>query len=313
MAEEKWDLIIIGAGPAGLTAGIYAARSGLKTLILERSMPGGLVSEAAMIENYPGFPDGVQGLDLVSKIVEQCEASGAEIRSLEGVIKMDLGGEKKRVETDMGAYTAASLIIATGTEHRQLDVPGEREFLGRGVSYCALCDGPLFKDRSLIVVGGGNCAAINALFLSNLASSVKLIHRRSSFRAENALVEQMKSNGVEFIFDTEIREIKGEELVNGVVLYNNKTRDVTEMEAEGVFIDVGQVPLSKVAGEAGVELDENGYIVVDHRQRTNIEGVYAIGDVTTCAHKQIGTAVGHAVISAIEAFGYIKRPYYHRQ
>ena len=313
MAEEKWDLIIIGAGPAGLTAGIYAARSGLKTLILERSMPGGLVSEAAMIENYPGFPDGVQGLDLVSKIVEQCEASGAEIRSLEGVIKMDLGGEKKRVETDMGAYTAASLIIATGTEHRQLDVPGEREFLGRGVSYCALCDGPLFKDRSLIVVGGGNCAAINALFLSNLASSVKLIHRRSSFRAENALVEQMKSNGVEFIFDTEIREIKGEETVNGVVLYNNKTRDVTEMEAEGVFIDVGQVPLSKVAGEAGVELDENGYIVVDHRQRTNIEGIYAIGDVTTCAHKQIGTAVGHAVISAIEAFGYIKRPYYHRQ
>ena len=313
MAEENLDLIIVGAGPAGLTAGIYAARSGLKTLILERSMPGGLVSEAAMIENYPGFPDGIQGLDLVSKIVEQCEASGAEIRSLEGVLKMDLGGEEKRVETNKGAYAAASLIIATGTEHRQLDVPGEREFLGRGVSYCALCDGPLFKDRSLIVVGGGNCAAINALFLSNLASSVKLIHRRSSFRAENALVEQMKSSGVEFIFDTEIREIKGEETVNGVVLYNNKTRDVTEMEAEGVFIDVGQVPLSKVAREAGVELDENGYIVVDHRQRTNIEGVYAIGDVTTCAHKQIGTAVGHAVISAIEAFGYIKRPYYHRQ
>jgi len=313
MAEENWDLIIVGAGPAGLTAGIYAARSGLKTLILERSMPGGLVSEAAMIENYPGFPDGVKGLDLVSKIVEQCEASGAEIRSMEGVTKMDLGGEKKRVETDMGTYTAASLIIATGTEHRQLDVPGERKFLGRGVSYCALCDGPLFKDRSLIVVGGGNCAAINALFLSNLASSVKLIHRRSSFRAENALIEQMKSNGVEFIFDTEIREIKGEETVNGVVLYNKKTRKITEMEAEGVFIDIGQVPLSKVAGEAGVELDKNGYIVVDHRQRTNIEGVYAIGDVTTCAHKQIGTAVGHAVISAIEAFGYIKRPYYHRE
>ena len=313
MAEENWDLIIVGAGPAGLTAGIYAARSGLKTLIFESKMPGGSVSEAAIIENYPGFPDGIRGLDLVSKMVKQCEASGAEIRSMERVLEMDLEDKKKRVKTNTGTYAAASLIIATGTERRLLGVPGEREFLGRGVSYCAVCDGPLFKDRSLIVVGGGNCAANNAIFLSNLAAAVKLIHRRSSLRAREALVERMKSNGVELILDTEIREIKGDKIVNGVVLYNKKTRDVTEMKADGVFIDVGQVPLSKVAREAGVELDEKGYIIVDPLQKTNIEGVYAIGDVTTCPHKQIGTAIGHAVISAIEAFGYIKRPYYHLQ
>ncbi len=313
MAEENWDLIIVGAGPAGLTAGMYAARSGLKTLILERNMPGGSVSEAANIENYPGFPDGIRGLDLVSKMMKQSEASGAMIRSMEKVLGMDLEGKKKRVKTNTGTYAAASLIIATGTEHRRLGVPGESEFLGHGVSYCAVCDGPLYKNRSLIIVGGGNCAANNAIFLSNLAAAVKLIHRRSSLRARKALVERMKSNGVEFILDTEIREIKGDKIVNSVVLYNKKTREVTELKADGVFIDIGQVPLSEVAGEAGVELDERGYIIVDHRQRTNIEGVYAIGDVTTCPHKQIGTAIGHAVISAIEAFGYIKKPYYHEQ
>ena len=313
MVEESWDLIIVGGGPAGLTAGIYAARSGLKTLILERNVPGGLVKEAAIIENYPGFPEGIQGFDLVEKIVKQCEASGVEIRSMEKALEMELTNENKHVKTEIGTYSATSVIIATGTEHKHLGVPGEREFQGRGVSYCAVCDGPLFKEKSLIVVGGGNCAAINALFLSNLASNVRLVHRRSSFRAENALVEQMVRNGVKFILDTEIRKIVGDEIVRRVVLYNNKTGDVSEIEADGVFIEVGQVPLSEVAKEAGVEVDKRGYILVDSRQRTNIEGVYAIGDVTTCPHKQIGTAVGHAVISAIEAFGYIKRPYYHKQ
>jgi len=313
MGEKNWDLIIVGGGPAGLTAGIYAARSGLKTLVLEMKVPGGLVSEAAIIENYPGFPEGIRGLDLITKMVEHCENVGAEIHSLERVLEVELKGEKKRVKTERDTYSAASVIIATGTEHRHLGVPGEIEFRGRGVSYCAVCDGPLFKGRALVVVGGGNCAAMDALFLSNLASSVKLIHRRPYLRAENALVEELKRNGVEFILETDVREIMGDDRVKGVVLYNNKTRNMTEIEADGIFIDVGQVPISDVAKKAGVETDENGYIVVDSRQRTNIEGVYAAGDVTTCPHKLIGTAIGHAVISAIEAFEYIKRPYYYRR
>lgn len=312
MGEENWDLIIVGGGPAGLTASIYGARSGLKTLVLEMKMPGGLVSDAAIVENYPGFPEGIRGLDLAARMMEQCENAGAEIHSLERVLEMELTGEGKRVKTEKGTYSAASVIIATGTEHRPLGVPGEREFQGRGVSHCAVCDGPLFKGRALVVVGGGNSAAVDALFLSNLASSVKLVHRRSSLRAENALIEEMKRKGVEFLLETEVSEIVGDDRVRGVVLHNNKTGEVTEIEADGVFIKVGEVPQSEVAEEAGIQLDEKGYIGVDARQRTNIEGVYAAGDVTTCPHRQIGTAVGHGVIAAAEAYGYVRRPYYYR-
>lgn len=281
-------------------------------MVLEMKIPGGLVSEAAVIKNYPGFPEGIRGLDLAARMMGHCENAGAEIHSLERVLQMELTGEGKRVKTDRGTYFAASVIIATGTEHRPLGVPGEREFQGRGVSYCAVCDGPLFKGRALVVVGGGNSAAVDALFLSNLASSVNLVHRRSSLRAEDALVEEMKRNGVEFLLETEVREIVGDDRVRGVVLHNNKTDEVTEIEADGVFIKVGEVPQSEVAKEAGIELDGRGYIVVDARQRTNIEGVYAAGDVTTCPHRQIGTAVGHGVIAAVEAYGYVKRPYYYR-
>lgn len=312
MEEENWDLIIVGGGPAGLTAGIYGARSGLNTLILEMKTPGGLVSDAAIIENYPGFHKGIRGVDLVAKMMDQSENAGTEIHSQESVTEMELTGKRKLVKTEKGTYSAASVIIATGTVHRPLGVPGEIEFQGRGVSHCAVCDGSLFKGRALIVIGGGNCAAINALFLSNLASSVKLVHRHSSFRAEKTLIEDLKRNDVEFVLETEVREIIGDDRVRGVVLYNKKIGEVTKIEADGVFIEVGQVPNSEVAKEAGVELDEKGYIVVDARQRTNMEGVFAAGDVTTCPHKQIGTAVGQAIISAIEAFGYIKRPYYYR-
>ena len=312
MGEENWDLIIVGGGPAGLTAGIYGARSGLRTLVLEMKTPGGRIADAAIIENYPGFPDGIRGSDLASKMRDHCEKAGAVIQSLERVVEMDLTGERKLVKTEKGTYSAASVIIATGTKHRLLEVPGEIEFQGRGVSYCAVCDGPLFKNKEVVVVGGGDCAAIDALFLSGLASSVKLVHRRSTLRAENALIEGMKKNGVEFLLETEVREIKGDDNVRSVVLYNNKTGEVTEMEADGIFIEVGQAPNSEIAGKAGVELDKNGYIVVDARQRTNIEGVYAAGDVTTCIHRQIGTAVGHGVIAAAEAYGYIRRPYYYR-
>jgi len=305
-------LFIVGGGPAGLTAGIYGARSGLRTLVLEGLMPGGLVAEAPVIENYPGFPGSISGSELVEKIAGQCEGAGAEIRFPERVLDLDLSDEEKRIKTEAGAYAASSVIIATGTKQRHLGIPGEQKYNGKGVSYCAMCDGPLYKGRSVAVVGGGNCAASDALFLSNLASSVKLIHRRSALRAESALIEEMRRSGVEFILETEVSEIRGDDVIRSVTLRNRRTGASTEMEVDGVFVGVGRVPNTEVAGRAGIELDDAGFIVVDAHQRTNIPGVYAAGDVTARPHKQIGTAVGEAIVASAEAFGYVRRPYFYR-
>jgi len=312
MEERSWDLIIIGAGPAGLTAGIYSARSGLDTLILEKGMPGGCINDASIIENYPGFPNGIGGQDLASKMKEQCENTGAEIRIPENVIDIELKDKKKLVTTEKELYSCDSLIIATGTEHRKLGIPSEEKFMGRGISYCAVCDGPLFKDKELIVVGGGNCAAIDALYLLNLASSIMLIHRRESLRAEKALVEDMKRNGIEILFNTEVKEFRGDDRLRSVIIYNNKIGDFSEMEVDGAFIEIGRIPNTEIVKRLGVNLTD-GYIIVDQRQRTNIEGVYAAGDVTTSPHRQIGKAVGDAIVAATEAYGYIKRPYYYNK
>ena len=307
-----WDLIIVGAGAAGLTAGIYGARSGLKTLVLEEKIPGGEVMETPLIENYPGFPQGISGMDLANRLVEHAERMGAEIHQLEKVVKLDLKAREKKVQTDNTVYTASTIILALGSHHKRLGVPGEEKYRGMGVSYCAVCDGAFFKGRKVIVVGGGNSAAVSAVYLSNLASNVKLVHRRDQLRAEAALVKDLLNHEVEILWNTEVKEIKGDGKVESVTLINNKTGAISELEVDGVFIQIGEEPNSQIAKEAGVKVDENGYIIVDGRQRTNLEGVYAAGDVTTCPVKQIGTAVGQAIIAATEAFGYIKRPYYYR-
>jgi thioredoxin reductase (NADPH) len=311
MEEAPWDLIIIGAGPAGLTAGIYGARSGLNTLVLEKGMPGGGLNETPLVENYPGFPNGIRGQDLASKMMEQCENAGAEIHFMDNVTDIEFKGKKKLVTTDKALYSCDSMIIATGTKHRRLGIPSEERYRGRGISYCAVCDGPLFKDEKVIVVGGGNSAAIDALHLSNLTSSVKLIHRRDSLRAERALIDDMKRNGVEILFNTEVKEFRGDERVRSVILHHNKTGDLTEMEVGGAFIAIGMIPNTEIVRKLGVKLD-NGYILVDQRQMTNIEGIYAAGDVTMCPHRQIGKAIGDAIVAATEAYGYIKRPYYYK-
>lgn len=313
MTEVSWDLIVIGAGPAGLTSGIYGARSGLKTLVLEKAMPGGCITEASIIKNYPGFPHGIKGQELAKKMMEQCKIEGAEIHSIEDVVDLRLQNDKKLVETTKQTYSCKSVIIATGTEYRRLGIPGEEKFKGRGISYCAVCDGPLFKNQDLLVIGGGNCAAIDAIYLSNLASSVKLIHRRDSLRAEKALVEDMKNNGVDIIFNSVVKEFKGDTQLQRVVVHNNKTDNFFEMEIDGVFIEIGRIPNSVIAKNIGVKLDDKGYIIVDNRQRTNIEGIYAAGDVTKSRQRQIGTAVGNAIVAATEAHGYIKRPYYYNR
>jgi thioredoxin reductase (NADPH) len=308
---EKWELIIIGAGAAGLTAGLYGARSGLKTLIIEEKMAGGNTVNAPVIENYPGFIS-ITGQELVQKMVEQCTRFGVEIRQLEKVEGLELDNVKK-VFTNRNVYEASAIIIATGTHHRKLGVPGEEEFGGKGVSYCAICDAPFFKDRRVLVVGGGNSAAITALYLSEIASNVKLSHRRSQLRAEEALVRELKKKGnVEILWNTVVKEIKGDTLVREVILYNNETRETSKLEVDGVFVQIGEVPNSEFAQKAGIKVNEAGYIIVDVRQRTNKEGVYAAGDVTNRPVKQIGTAVGEGTIAATDAYGYIRRPYYYK-
>jgi len=309
---EHWDLIIIGAGPAGLTAGLYGARSGLKTLVLEEKMPGGAVADTPLVENYPGFAEGISGRDLADKMMEHCRKVGAKINELEKVVDLDLKGEKKIVKTNRAVYAASAVIITSGSRYMTLGVPGETEFRGRGVSYCTLCDGAFFKGGNVLVVGGGNSAVVSARYLANLASKVKLAHRRDQLRAEESLVKDLIAQGVEIMWNMELKEVKGDVKVKGVILVNNKTGETREIGVDGVFVQVGEAPNSQIAKEAGVKVDESGYIIVDDRQRTNINGVYAAGDVTIGPVKQIGTAVGEAIVAASEAFGYIKRPYYYK-
>jgi len=309
---EGWDLIIIGAGAAGLAAGIYAARSRLKTLVLEEKMAGGTIADAPLVENYPGFQN-ISGMELAQKMVVQCRSTGVIIREFEKVLSLDLNGERKIVKTNSASYETKAVIIASGSHYREIGVPGEKEFFGRGVSYCGVCDGPLFKGKRVLVVGGGNSALITALYIAGLASEVKVAHRRDAFRAEEALVKALKEKAnVEILWNTEIKEIKGEKLVNKVTIFDNKTGETKELLVEGAFVQVGETPNSQLAKEAGVEVDKDGYITVDIRQRTNIAGVYAAGDVTNHPVKQIGTAVGQGITAALEAYGYIRQPYYHK-
>jgi thioredoxin reductase (NADPH) len=309
---ENWDLIIIGAGAAGLAAGIYAARSGLKTLIIEEKMAGGTTSDAPTVENYPGFSR-IGGAELAEKMVLHCRKTGVTIHELETVTSLDLKGEKKVVKTTRSAYEATAVIIASGAHYREIGVAGEKEFRGRGVSYCGVCDGPLFKDKRVLVIGGGNSAVITALYLSDIVAEVIVAHRRHAFRAEEALVKDVESKrNVKVFWNTEVREIKGEKVVNKAVLFDSKTGETKELAVDGVFVQIGEAPNSQLAKNAGVEVDEHGYIKIDMFQRTSIPGVYAAGDVTNHPVKQVGTAVGQGITAALEAYGYIRRPYYRK-
>ena len=309
---EKWELLIIGAGAAGLAAGIYGARSGLKTLILEEKMAGGTTADAPIIENYPGFQS-IIGRELAQKMVVHCRSVGVEIHELERVVSLDLKGNKKIVKTDKTVYEVKAVIFASGAHYRELGVLGEKEFRGRGVSYCGVCDGPLFKNKRVLVVGGGNSAAITTLYIAELASEVKLSHRRGMLRAEEALVKALENkNNVEILWNTEVKEIKGANVVGKALLFDNKTGETKELKLDGVFIQVGEAPNSQLAKKVGVNVDQKDYIIVDVQQRTNIAGVYAAGDVTNHPVKQIGTAVGQGITAALEAYGYIRQPYYYK-
>jgi thioredoxin reductase (NADPH) len=310
---ESYDLIIVGAGAAGLSAGIYGVRSGLKTIVLEEKLAGGTTGDAPWVENYPGFQN-ISGTELAQKMVAHAKSAGVKISEFEKVVKMDLKGERKVVETDKGTYEARVVIIASGSEYRHLGVPGEKELRGRGVSYCGLCDGPFFKNKRVLVVGGGNSALMTALYLAHIGSDVKVAHRREAFRAEEALIQALKSaENIEVLWNSEIKEILGDKMVRGVRVFNNKTGENREPPFDGVFIQVGETPNSETAKEAGVSVNENNYVIIDGLQHTNLEGVYAAGDVTNHPVKQIGTAVGQGITAAIEAFVYVRRPYHRKQ
>lgn len=307
---NAWELVIIGAGSAGLAAGIYGIRSGLKTLIVEEKIAGGTTAEAPLVENYPGFQS-INGPELAQKMVEQAKNAGVILHEFETVTSFNLKSEPKVVKTNRTEYTTDAAIIATGRHYREIGVPGEKELRGRGVSYCGICDGPLFKDKHLLVVGGGSSALITTLYLAGIASDVKIVHRRDTFRAEEALSKALREKGnIEILWSTEVKQIVGEKLVTKVLLFNNKTGETRELPVDGVFVQVGEDPNSQLAHEAGVAVDEDGYILVDILQRTNIPGVYAAGDVTNNPVKQIGTSIGQGITAAMEAYGYVRRPYY---
>lgn len=305
MAGEKiHDLIIIGAGPAGLTAAIYAARQKLDLLIFEGQAPGGQILLTDKIENYPGF-EKITGQELSEKLVSQAKKWGVKITSEEvakiikkkDCVEIETAGKKK--------YSAKSIIIATGAAHRPLNVKGEKEFLGKGVSYCATCDGPLFKNKIVAVIGGGNTAVYSALYMNELCKKVYLIHRRDELKADAIEIERLKKSSVELILNFACDEISGGKKVASIKLKNLNTNEEKELAVDGVFIDVGISPLTAIAQGAGVNLDSNGYIKVDSEMKTNVDGVFAAGDVTGSL-KQVATAVGQGAIAAMSAYKYIK-------
>jgi len=295
-----YDLLIIGGGPAGLTAALYGARGGLKTLVLEQGAPGGQAALTAEIENYPGFPEGVSGPDLMQQFYQQAQKHGAEIK-IEAVQSAVLKGKTKTITTSANTYEAKAVIIATGARSRKLEVPGEKEFTGRGVSYCATCDGAFFKDQKVAVVGGGDSAVEEALFLTKFAREVVIIHRRDELRAIKVLVERAKANPkICFRWSAVVSEILGEQKVTGLKLKSTRDDSITTEDFDGVFIFVGTDPATELFGD-DLALNQRGYIVTNSRLETSEPGVFAAGDVCDKFLRQVSTAVGDGALAAMSA------------
>lgn len=304
---ERYDLTIVGAGPAGLSASIYGARMGLKTLVLGEVL-GGMAAENALIENYPGFAQ-ISGFELSMKMREQADRYGAVIRYPERVEALSLEGIEKEVKTGQMSFSSKAVIVATGCTHRKLGVPGEEKFRGRGVSYCAACDGPLFKGKRVMVVGGGNSAVTETLYLTGVAGKVYLVHRRDDFRADAVLKKRVLESDVEILWKSQVRSIEGDDVVRHVRVLDGEVGRERIVDVDAVFASVGEVPQSELVAKAGVETDSEGYIHVNRRQETSIEGVYAAGDVAGGV-RQIGTAVGEGITAAVNAYLYIVGGWY---
>ncbi|NQT74412.1 MAG: thioredoxin-disulfide reductase [Chloroflexi bacterium] len=301
---NDYQVIIIGGGPAGLTAGMYATRAGLNTLLLEKMVPGGQITTSEWVENYPGFPQGISGFDLAQLMEEQARKHGLEIRMTE-VTGMDISENQKIVKISEGDYSADAVIIAGGTEHAKLGIPGEEELVGRGLSYCATCDGPFFRDREVAVVGGGDVAIADALFLSRFSSKVSVIHRRDQLRASKILQDRAFANEkIEFIWDTVVDAIDGGDTVKALQLRNVKTEDKSNLQVGGVFMAVGTKPNTEYLAEL-LKLGPNGTIPVNNQMETAIPGVFAAGDIREGSIRQVVAAAGDGAIAAMAAERFI--------
>jgi thioredoxin reductase (NADPH) len=303
--EADRDLVIIGAGGAGLAAAQYAARANLSTLLLEELASGGQALIIDRLENYPGFPEAIPGTELARLFEEQATRFGAEIK-FSGVQRVTRGDGLFTVHTDDGPVTSLTAILATGAKHRTLEVPGEKELTGRGVSYCATCDGPFFKGQPMMVVGGGDAACDESAFLAHLSDSVLMVHRRDRFRAQKALSERtLRNPHIQVRFNTELKAIHGDGKVQGVSLLDNKTGKIYDQKTSAVFVFVGSIPQTEVVRELGVKLDEGGYVLTDQRMQTNIPGLFAAGDVRATPFRQLVVAAGEGAIAAHVAAQYI--------
>lgn len=303
--QIETDLLILGSGPAGLSAAIYAARAELAPILLTGTDLGGQAATTDMIENYPGFPEGVNGLELGQKFQQQAERFGTQM-VYDMITDVDFSGTPLKLCTYDKQYLAKAVVISTGATPNHLNVPGEKEFTGKGVSYCGTCDGWFFREKEVVVVGGGDSALEEAIFLTRFASKVTVVHRRDELRAGKILQKRaFKNEKINFIWDSQVVEILGEGEVNGVKIQNLKTEEESIMETDGVFIFIGHKPNVQIFGDQLV-LDEHGYIEVDKLMRTNIPGVFAGGEVADPSYRQVVTSAGMGAAAAIEAIRYLE-------
>lgn len=303
--KTECDVLILGAGPAGLTAALYAARAKLYAVVVDDNVVGGQVASTYQVANYPGTNGVIRGIDLVDNMKKQAMDFGAQIDDMQDIIDIDLTGDMKKLRTQKGDYYARSVIIATGATPRKLNVKGETEFAGKGVHYCATCDGALYYDANIIVVGGGDAAVEEAVFLTRYAKKVTVVHRRDHFRAaKSAQDELFKNPAIEVLFNTEVKSINGTDFVTGVTLFNNKTNETYDMDIDGIFIYIGTEPQSELF-KGQIETDEHGYIITDENLQTSVRGVFAAGDVRKKEVRQISTAVGDGTVAAVMAGRYL--------
>lgn len=298
--REIYEVIIIGGGPGGLTAGLYTSRARLSTLLIESALLGGQMTTTELIENYPGFPQGVTG-DELSRLMEgQAKRFGMETVTQE-VVRVSLEGDMKVVQTYESTYRCEALIVSTGTEYRKLGVPGEKEFAGKGVSYCATCDGAFFRDSQIVVVGGGDSALTEALFLTKFAKELTIIHRRDALRGTKIYQERALANPkIKFLWNSIVQEIKGDSMVRSIIVKNVKTGEIKEFETEGAFLFVGLVPRTQFL-KGIVQMDEGGYVLTNEHCETSAKGIFAVGDCRKKLLRQIATAVGDGATAAFAA------------
>ncbi|PNV80879.1 MAG: thioredoxin-disulfide reductase [Dictyoglomus turgidum] len=303
--EEVQDVIILGGGPAGLTAGIYTGRNLWRTLIIEKGILGGNAALTEKIDNYPGFPEGITGEELVKRMETQAKKFGSKILESD-VLSLKIDGNWKIVETSQGTFRAPTLIIATGTRPRKLEVPGEEDFIGKGVSYCAVCDGAFFIGKKVAVIGGGDSAVEEAIYLTKFAEEVTIIHRRDTLRAEKITQQRAFSNPkIKFLWSHVVKAIEGEKKVERLVLEDLKTGETRIFPVDGVFIYVGLIPNTELFKDI-LNLDPNGFIITDEKMHTSMPGIYAAGDVRGKVLRQIVTAVADGAIAGMEASKFLE-------